>query len=102
MSRLIRVGIGSRNYGYRRVTYGLPIEGVSYHKVPYIPWRYLRGKDPRLANTYWFGPLPDVHLLHLWNGTCLNRRPWITSFESHLPRYPGGEKVGDYGRDRMA
>lgn len=85
----VRVGIGSRNYGYRRVCYDLPVPNASFRKVGYVPWRYLRPGDPRWANAYLFRPFAGVDLYHLWNGVCLNRRPWVTSFEAHLPRHPG-------------
>jgi glycosyltransferase involved in cell wall biosynthesis len=87
--RQLRVGIGSRNYGYRRVAYDLPVPGVAFKKVAYAPWRYLRPGDPRWENLYCFRPAPSVDLYHLWNATLLGRKPWVTSFEAHLPRHPG-------------
>lgn len=79
------IGIGPRNYNYERLVYGLPVEGVEYVKGAYVPWNRL-GKNPRLQNTYYFVPYPKFDLLHLWNGVLLNKRPFVTSFESWLPR----------------
>lgn len=87
--RTLSVGIGSRNYGYRRAVYALPVERTAYRKVLYAPWKFLRRDDPRWANTYLFRPCAPVDLYHLWNGICLNRAPWVTTFESDLPRYCG-------------
>lgn len=92
----LRVGLGSRNYGYRRVAYDLPVEGVEFRKVAYAPWRILRPKDIRWGNTWLFNPFTSVDLFHLWNGVCLNKKPWVTSFEAHLPRYCGLPRDGLY------
>ena len=83
------IGIGSRNYGYRRVAYDVPVECASFRKVAYVPWKFLTPGDPRWANMYLFRPSWNVDLYHLWNGVCLNQAPWITSFEARLPRYGG-------------
>lgn len=85
----IRVGVGSRNYGYRRVAYDLPMDKVEYVKWPYMPWKFVRPSDNRMINSYLFLPGAQIDLYHLWNGICFNRKPWITSFEAHLPRYCG-------------
>lgn len=82
---MLSVGIGSRNYNYQRMVYGLPVTGVKFSKRIYFPWKYLRS-DPRLEHTYAFLPFPRCDLYHLWNGILLNRRPFVTSFESYLPR----------------
>lgn len=95
---MLRVGIGSRNYSYRRVCYDLPLEHVEFRKVPYVPWKFLRRSDIRWANTYRFAPDSRVDLFHLWNGVCLNRRPWITSFEADLPRYCGSPRDRHFER----
>lgn len=81
----LAVGIGSRNYSYRRVAYGLPVGNARYAKGVYVPWRFL-SRDPRWENTYAFMPCERFDLYHLWNGILLNRRPFVTSFEAHLPR----------------
>ncbi len=88
---MITVGIGSRNYNYQRMVYGLPVAGTRFAKGIYVPWKFLRN-DPRFENTYAFLPLPRFDLYHLWNGILLNRRPFITSFESYLPRVFHGHR----------
>lgn len=85
--RQIKVGLGRRNYSYRRVCYDLPVERVTFAKVPYLPWDRLSRKNEVLKNTYAFIPARGVGLFHLWNGICLNNAPWITNFEAHLPRF---------------
>ena len=87
----ISIGIGQRNYGYKRLVYGLPVEGVRYAKGIYVPWNRL-GSGSRLYNTYYFLPYPKFDLLHLWNGVLLNRRPFVTTFESWLPRVFDGRR----------
>jgi glycosyltransferase involved in cell wall biosynthesis len=87
----MKVGIGERDYGYKRLTYGLPVKDVTYTKPVYVPWKWVDSEDPRLRNTYLFNPASNVNLFHLWNGVCLNRKPWIMSVESHLPRHPSPE-----------
>ncbi len=81
------VGLGRRDYSYRRVSYGLPVRGVEFRKVAYIPWSLPGRDDGRRKNFYRFRPFSGVDLFHLWNGICFSRTPWITSFEAHLPRY---------------
>lgn len=88
---MITVGIGSRNYNYQRMVYGLPVQGTRFAKGIYVPWKFLR-KDPLLENTYAFLPYPRFDIYHLWNGILLNRRPFITSFESYLPRVFHGRR----------
>lgn len=88
---MLSIGIGSRNYNYERMVYGLPVPGARFAKGVYVPWKFL-GNDPRLHNTYAFVPFPRFDLYHLWNGILLNRRPFITSFESFLPRVFHGRR----------
>jgi glycosyltransferase involved in cell wall biosynthesis len=89
---MLEVGIGSRNYGYRRVSYGLPVEDTHFRKVLYAPWKFLWRRNPKWQNTYLFRPFAPVDLYHLWNGTALTSKPWISSFEADLPRHGGATK----------
>jgi glycosyltransferase involved in cell wall biosynthesis len=98
LHRPVRIGLGTRNYSYRRVSYGLPLGNVEYRKPPYLPWRYLKKGDLRLANVYRFLPFPGVDLYHLWTGVCLNSHAWISSFEAHYPRYCGIAKDTLYSK----
>jgi len=83
----MKIGIGSRNYGYRRVCYGLPVAGAEFRKLAYVPWKLVRRGSQVLQNTYLFADLRRCDLVHLWNGICVSNRPWISSFEAHFPRY---------------
>ena len=91
MTEKISIGIGQRDYSYKRLVYGLPVEGARYAKGIYVPWNRL-GSGSRLYNTYYFLPYPKFDLLHLWNGVLLNRRPFVTTFESWLPRVFDGRR----------
>ena len=89
MEEGITVGIGRRNYSYKRVAYGLPVPKTRFRKYPYFPWHKVTS-DSRRLNT--FQPLPawfKVDGLHLWNGIPVGKKPFITSFEHDLPRYCG-------------
>ena len=89
---MLHVIIGRRNYTYKRLSYGLPVPGVTFVKAPYVPLGWLKGSSEFLRNTYCFTPGVRGHLAHLWNGVCLNRLPWVTSFERELPKYGGGRE----------
>ena len=98
MSDGITIGIGRRNYSYKRVAYGLPVPNTSFRKHPYVPWHKVTS-DIRRLNT--FQPLPawwKVDGLHLWNSVCFNKIPFVTSFEDYLPRYCGRQVDTHYKR----
>ena len=91
-----RVGIGSRNYTYRRVSYDLPVGGYEFRKVPYIPYRRFFPQRPGLSHRWSFLPFARVDLFHLWNGFLTGSRKWVVGFESQFPRYLGIPRDGAY------
>ncbi len=97
-------GIGSRNYTFERVAYGLPVPDVKFEKRLYVPWKLLNRRSQWLKNTYFFCSPRGNDIFHVWNGICANNRPWITSFEAHLPRYFMGKshKLNRWGLERLA
>ena len=98
MSGKITIGIGRRNYSYKRVAYGLPVPNTSFRKHPYVPWHKVTS-DIRRLNT--FQPLPawwKADGLHLWNSVCFSKIPFVTSFEDYLPRYSGRQVDAQYKR----
>lgn len=84
-------GYPSTCYGTRRVSHGLPLASYSIryeriHRLPLQKWPF--------APTYWenrytFVPRPRVDAVHLFNGICVSRVPWISSIEMEFPRYFG-------------
>lgn len=95
----LTIGYPTTCYGTRRVSHALPISehGVRYrsvrrvplHRVPWAPahWTYIC----RFLRT------PPVDAVHLWNRICVNKVPWVASFEMEFPRY--SSKVGRQALD---
>ena len=101
---IVIAGIGSRNYTFERVAYGLPVPDVQFEKRFYIPWKLINANSQWLKNTYFFCSRKTNDVYHVWNGICVNNRPWITSFEAHLPRYfvSRSHRLNRWGLERLA
>jgi glycosyltransferase involved in cell wall biosynthesis len=83
----LTVGIGTRSYNTTHSYAGLKPPGVRFVRAFRLPLNRLRPDSLTALNTY--VPLdPRVDLLHLMNGVVATGwpTPWVTSFESMLPR----------------
>lgn len=85
--RQLTVGIGTRSYNATHSYAGLEPPGVRFVPALRVPLNRMRPGSLTALNTY--VPLdPRIDLLHLMNGVVATGwpTPWITSFESMLPR----------------
>lgn len=98
----IVVGTTHFHYATTRNISGLPFQNVSIRRapnlfrVPNYLWFKLTGKaHPYWLNLHYDAGLGSYDLLHFFNGIHLGRRPWITTFETFLPRW------GSYGHQNL-
>jgi glycosyltransferase involved in cell wall biosynthesis len=96
----ISLGYPGTCYGMVRVSHGLPLDefGISYRRVQRLPWHRLPGAPQYWSNRYEFFPRPAVDAVHLFNGICTSRIPWVSSIELEYPRYFG--RVSTKSRDQ--
>lgn len=86
----LTVGVGLRSYNATYSYAGLDLPGVHFVRAFRVPFNRLAPRSQTALNTY--VPLdPRLDLLHLMNGVPAFGwpTPWITSFESMLPRLDG-------------
>lgn len=101
----LTVGIGTRSYNATHSYAGLVPPGVRFVPALRVPLNRLRRGSLTALNTY--VPLdPRVDLLHLMNGVVVGGwpAPWVTSFESMLPRLDErdrGSRLERYLVDRL-
>ncbi len=85
------IGYPSTCYGTRRVSHALPLgdHGVEYRRIRRLPIHRLPLVPSYWINRYDFFPLPDVDAVHMFNGVCAAKLPWLSSIEMEYPRYFG-------------
>ncbi|MEB2782437.1 glycosyltransferase family 4 protein [Algoriphagus sp. C2-6-M1] len=99
----IRVGTIGLSYNHRKNFYGLVPKKVSYFKALDLisPYRVMMRSHilkkllahPVMKNIH-FAPLQrKVDIFHFFNALSLSKTPWITTFETSLPRW-GMDKFG--------
>lgn len=96
--------IGTTHGGYfndRCITH-VPFENYEVKRAPNafrLPnglWFRLTGRiNHRMLNLHWAPSRGGVDLLHLLNGIHLGKQPWLTTYETYLPRW------GAYGYGRL-
>lgn len=88
----MRIGVPQSGYGAER---NIPrIEGLEYvrpwdvHRVM-AGWDLVRGREMRRWHLFTFSEphLPRVDLLHFFNSIAFGRTPWVTTYESLIPRW---------------
>ncbi len=80
------------------------IRGRNVFRGPNYLHFKLRGKmHAYLPWLHWDGGLANYDLLHFFNGISLGRKPWLSTFETYLPRWGayGGERIA-WGLRRLA
>lgn len=83
----LTIGVGVRSYIASYSYAGLDVRGVRFIRAFRIPWNRVFPGSHTARNTY--VPLdPRIDLLHFMNGVSAlgSSTPWITTFESMLPR----------------
>jgi glycosyltransferase involved in cell wall biosynthesis len=88
---LLTVGVGVRSYNASYSYAGLDVPGVRFVRAFRVPFNRIAPASHTALNTV--VPLdPRLDLLHLMNGvsTLGLPTPWVTSFESMLPRLDAG------------
>jgi glycosyltransferase involved in cell wall biosynthesis len=85
-----------RNYKVVRCRNAFRLPNYLYFKLrgkmhPYLPW------------LHWDAGLANYDLLHFFNGISLGKRPWLSTFETYLPRWGsyGGKRIA-WGLEKMA
>lgn len=88
MKRLV-IAHAASCYGFRRVSHALPLAGhrIAYKRVRRVPLHRMPWAQQYLSNRYTFFPRPAADAVHLFNGICTARIPWLSSFEMEFPRY---------------
>ncbi len=97
-----QVGVLAARYNYYAIQRNVVdiVEGVEYLPVwdifSLLNWmkRKVNAKTKRTwfstfdsNNVFYDANLNKVDILHLWNGVSLGKIPWVTTFETLLPRY---------------
>jgi len=101
----IKIGLHHKYYGYATAVYNTNLENVRYISVPFIPFRKLKYKSELLGNIKIFSPLPSVDIYHTYNNIVWNKKNWIVSFESFLPRFLDflrDQKTMTWGYEKLA
>lgn len=88
----MKVGVTQRHYPAVRNFLGSPVPDVEFVQARNL-FRYpnyaliktLNYIDPMMGNLHWGGGGCD--LVHFFNAVSLGRHPWITTFETALPRW---------------
>ncbi len=88
------VGVSTLGYPEMRNIAGLPFERYRVRKVQNLnkvpAWLYFKfaGNIPnRYWNTFRDLDLSSCALYHFFNGVSVGRKPWLTTFETVLPRW---------------
>lgn len=101
----LTVGIGTRSYNATHSYAGLEPPGVRFVRASRVPLNRLQPGSLTALNTY--VPIdPRLDLVHLMNGVVAGGwpTPWVTSFESMLPRLDGrhnGTRIERYLVNRL-
>jgi len=77
-----------RDYGYAKICYNNPPNGVITKFAPSIP--FYRFGLKRDAGLRWMKILPyskDIDILHTWDSVVTNKIPWVVSYETTLPYF---------------
>jgi len=85
----MKIGLHNGDYGYAKVVYGDKPPPVTFVTVPSLTLWKLPQLPKYLQWVRVFSPYPKVELIHTYNHLVVNRRPWMVSFESFLPRFQG-------------
>lgn len=96
------VGTNHGGYANDRNIAGLPmlryrvVRGRNVFRGPnYLHFKLSRKMHAYLPWLHWDGGIANYDLLHFFNGISLGRKPWLSTFETYLPRW------GAYGGKRI-
>ncbi len=104
--------VGTNHGGYaneRNITH-LPFRQYrvvrcrNLYRGPNYLYFKLKGKmHPTWPYLHWDGGLANYDLLHLFNGISLGKKPWLSTFETYLPRWAayGAGRI-EWGLEKMA
>lgn len=88
------VAVNRVNYAVRRNICGSPVPGYrtrptrNLYRLAAGAYRRLRGRQHVIwFNSYKSLPGTRYDLLHLFNGISHDRAPWVSTFETYLPRF---------------
>lgn len=109
-STVIKVGTDKSGYANERNISGLPFEHCkvvranNLFRLPNYAWFKLSGSiNHYLANLHWMPGGENCELYHFFNGISLGKTPWVSTFETYLPRWGAyGYKAIRPGLKRLA
>jgi glycosyltransferase involved in cell wall biosynthesis len=91
-SMRIKIGAAQRDYAAMRNILGTPVRDVEHVRTSnifrypnYMLFKGLGRIDPLLGNLHW--GRRDCDLLHFFNMVSISKTPWVTTFETALPRW---------------
>ncbi len=86
-----------------------PGENVSAHQVidlfrvcAYLHWKIFKKVHWLSQNLFYDAGLNKVDVCHFFNSISLVNKPWISTFETSLPRMLGTGRLNDLGYKRLA
>lgn len=96
------VGTNHGGYANERNIAGLPLTRYRvvrsrniYRAANFLHFKLRGNMHAYFPYLHWDGGLANYDLLHFFNGISLGRRPWLSTFETFLPRWGayGGERI---------
>lgn len=104
------VGTNHGGYANRRNIMDLPLEGYAVVRARnllrlpnFIYFKATGNMHRYLGNLHWDAGFSNCELLHFFNGISLGRKPWISTFETFLPRWIAyGGKYKEWGLQQLA
>lgn len=99
------IGFDRAGYPIERNILSLPLRGYRHERVAnlyrlpgWLHYRLAGCASERLLNSFLGTGLSRCSLIHLFNGVSLGRTPWVSTFETQLPRWgtyvPEGPRWG--------
>ncbi len=104
------VGTNHGGYANQRNISDLPLDGFgvvrarNLMRIPNFLYFKATGNMHRYwGNLHWDAGFSNCDLLHFFNGISLGRKPWISTFETFLPRWVAyGGKYKEWGLKQLA
>ena len=106
----LRVGCVHKGYPQIRNITGLPFDNIQSVNVvdifkiyTHFFYKVFGKNDPISLNLFCDFGVSKVDLLHFFNGISLSNKPWLTTFETTLPRFGSASKFWyTWGIKRLA
>ena len=107
-NRLIRVGVAAREYNSDRNIVDFPRQNSTvrqnfdvFRLLNHLIYRISGRSNHCMSNMYFDGNLGFCDVNHFFNKISFSNRPWITTFETSLPRGMKNRILCDYAVRRL-